>query len=222
MNQRILFFIVFIFGICIGEMLMAKEFHYPGEELNGTWQVIKHDYRGVTDIDSPQIKDFFDSSNDSVNSMFLLPDGQKIGFWMTGESHIINPLERPRSGMDIGMKLVFPLNKSLCKPGAWDYLCDKNGNFDLNNIDIKKNIKDNSYIVAEPDGGMLNHDFLTAQAFAYLKSLWPNLKNYYYIVNINDGLNYFNIYPVKNNEEIMILAGGTGKAWFGMLLKRVK
>ena len=174
-------------------------------------------------MNSPAVKDFFDPSKSSINALFLLPDGQKIGFWLTGGAHTINPIERPNAGgMDIGMKLIFPLDASFCKPGAWDYLCDEKGNLDLNRDSVKKRIKDNAYIVATEDEAWLNQDFLPTRALSYIKQLWPNIKNYRYNVNIMDGLNSFDIHPMKNGNEILIPYFLHDGSRMGVLLRRVK
>ena len=220
MNRKIIFLIIFVLCIYWSSVLMAKEFHYPGEELNGTWQVVKHDYRDVKDMNSKAVKMFFDSLSSS--RMFQLPDGQKIAFWMTGESHVINPYEHPRSGMDIGKKLVFPLDKRLCKTAGWDYLCDEQGSFKFTDPDIKKNIKDNAYITTDTDEGMLNHNLMGAIELAYMKSRWPNVKNYSYDINLNDGDNHFNAYPMKDGNELLIRAGWLDGNDFILILKRIK
>ena len=221
MTKYILLCVFFTLGMSIPqEVLVAKEFHYPGQELNGTWQVVKHNYWGVEDVNAPYVKEFFNNpSNDFLNSMFLLPDGQKIGFWLTGDGHMISPLQHPRSGMDIGMKLIFPLDKRLCNSGAWDFLCDKNGNIKPE----KKDPKENSYTIATEGQGMLNPDFLSKQQLAHMKARWPNIKNYSYNINLGDGLFNFDIYPMKNNNDILIAIPLPSKgAWAGVLLKRVK
>ena len=220
MSRKIIFLIVFVLCVYWSNVLMAKEFHYPGEELNGTWQVVKHDYRGVKDMNSLEVKQFFDSLSGS--RIFQLPDGQKIAFWMTGESHVINPYERPRSGMDIGMKLVFPLDKRLCKTAGWDYLCDEQGNFKFTDPDIKKNIKDNAYITTNTDEGMLNHNLMSVVELTYMKSHWPNIKNYSYNINLNDGDTDFDVYPMKDNNELLIRGGWSAESEFILILKRIK
>jgi hypothetical protein len=197
---------------------MAKEFHYSGEELNGTWQVIEQDLRGVKNINSPEVKDFFKSTNDSINVMFL-PVGQKVNFWLTGSSHGYSPFDRLRTGMDIGMKLIFPINPRMCEMSAWDYLCDKNKKVNINN---QNGIKDNAYIVTNPDEGLLNHVFPTARELAYVKELWPDVKNYYYNLNMNGETSSYDIYPMKNNNEILFYATWDGGNRFGVLLKRTK
>ena len=197
---------------------MAKEFHYPGQELNGTWQVVKHDYRDIKDTNSPAVKKFLDPLNNTISAMLLLPDGQKISFELTGESQMISPLQHPRSGMNIGMKLIFPLDKRLCNSGFWKFLCDKNGNFDLE----KSKIKNNSYIITKNDAGMLNPEFLVKRQLAYMKVLWPNIKNYSYNINFNDGTVQFDVYPMRSGDEILIFSVLDDGSSIGLLLKRIK
>jgi hypothetical protein len=158
MKHFISFCFSFVFcAFMTQEAAMAKDYH--GKELNGTWEVVKWDFRGVKDMDAPEVKDILNTFNRS--NAFVLPVGQKIEFWLTGDSHGISPFQRPRSGMDIGMKLVFPISKDICKLRTWSYLCDKNGNPDLSDEDIKKHIKDNALVITDVGDGMLNTVFQT-------------------------------------------------------------
>jgi len=230
MKKSILFVIFILFVSTCKETVMAKEFRYPGQELNGTWQVVKHDLYSAKDTDSPEEiekswKSFLSSDDDNVISAMVLPIGQKIVFEMTGESIGYGIPGRYRDGMAIGMKLLFPISPEICKANAWDYLCDKNGNLDLYNKKkyIREKIKDDAYIVADVDSGLLNFKFTETDPFR--RKLWPGIKKHSYSLSINDGTFLFFVYPMKGDNEILFSTYydyGKEKYLFGILLKRIK
>jgi hypothetical protein len=189
---------------CIGmpaEILLAKGANYPGKELNGTWEVIKNDI-------------YMEDSNE-----IFLPIGQKIAFWLTGDSHGYGEIQRARTGMDIGMKLVFPIDKNICKLKAWDYLCDESGNFDLD----KAWIKNNAYIVTSSDNGLLSSISMDTEYLAIIKKNWSkNVKKYYYYLNMNAEVRSYDVHPMKNGNEILIFGSSVYGSQFPALLRRVK
>jgi len=202
MRRIALLFVVSIFCICApSETILAREVQYVGQELNGTWQVVKNDipFEGADEV--------------------FLPIGQKVAFWLTGDSHGYSPLQRPRTGMDIGMKLILPIDKSVCKLSAWNYLCDKNENLKLDG----DNIKNDAYVVTDADDGLLNKEFMGTKELAVIKKNWSkNIKNYFYHLNMNDESRSYDIYPMKNGNEILVFSSWTGVIQFPALLRRVK
>jgi len=204
--------VLFCIGIC-QEPLMAKEFRYPGQELNGTWQVVKND---LTAKDADRI---------------FLPVGQQIGIFVTGERRTYKLFDRSTlSGTSAGMKLIFPLNKNICKSNSvWDFLCNDNGTFNLNDKDIKPNIRYGAYFITGFDGayegedfGLLNQVSLNATTLTDFQKIWPDIKNYYYELTISNGYDRYKIYPMNKGNEILLL-GYSGKSkLFPELLRRVK
>jgi len=227
MKYPALFCIAFMLCICTPKESFAdKELHYPGQELNGTWQVVKHELHSVKGTDSPEEmekswKSFL--SDDMFTSAMVLPIGQKIAFEMSGENIGYGIPGHYRDGMAIGMKLLFPISPEICKASRWDYLCNKNGNLDLNDKYAREKIKDGAYTVTDVDSGLLNYNFIRTDPF--LKKLWPNIKKYSYSLSMNDGSFLFSVYPMKGDNEILFLGYyfyNKEKYLFGILLKRVK
>jgi len=226
MKYPALFCIAFMLCICTPKESFAdKEFRYPGQELNGTWQVVKHDFRGTKDMDSPETKKSFDSflKDDRYSTVMILPIGQKIVFEMTGESIGYGIPGHYRDGMAIGMKLLLPIVPEICKASGWNYLCDKNGNLDLYNEKkyIRKKIKDGAYTVADVDSGLLNYDLNGVGS--EIRKLWPNIKKHSYTVSLNDGSFLFFVYPMKDDKEIMFNTDfGEKRDMIGIILERIK
>jgi len=202
MRRLVLSFVVII--LCIfapNEAILAKGFRSSGQELNGTWQVVKND---IPFEDADEV---------------FLPVGQKIAFWLTGNSHGYGPLQRPRTGMDIGMKLMLPIDKNICRLQAWHYLCDEHGNLAID----KNHIENNAYIVTDTDRGLLNVTVMRAKDAADFRKNWQqNIKNYSYNLNMNAESRLYEIHPMKNGNEILIFGVWSGGIQFPALLRRVK
>jgi len=218
------YFISCLAAFVLGALLLqggatASERNYPGKELNGTWEVVKWDFHGVKGMDSPEVKEFFSSSH---NSAIILPVGQIIGFWLTGERTGFITVGRRVSGYAVGMKLFLPISNDVCNVGAWKYLCNDNGNVDLSDKDLKNDIKGDALVVTDSYQGMLNLGYPLPKSMVFYKKLWPNIKNFFYDLNMNDGGYIYSIFPTKNKDEIIFFAPGKGESWFGVVLRRVK
>jgi len=121
--------------------------------------------------------------------------------------------------MEIGMKLIFPIDNGVCKLNAWDFLCDSSGKVNLNHLINQKGIKDDGYIVTNDSQGLLNTAFMKAKEVVIFKKDWSmNIKSYYYYLDMNGGSHSYSIYPIKNGDEIFLFGPGGLPA----LLKRVK
>jgi len=202
MRRLVLSFVVIILCICVPkETILAKGSRYPGQELNGTWQVVKNDipFEGADEV--------------------FLPVGQKVAFWLTGDSHGYGPFQRTRTGMDIGMKLMLPMDKNICGLKAWDYLCDEHGNLNLD----KNDIEGNAYVVTDESRGLLNVVVMRGKESVDFKKNWrKDAKNYYFNLNMNAESHLYDIHPMKNGNEILIFSFGAGVTRFPALLRRVK
>lgn len=122
-----LLFLFFIFNMLEINSAFSRGFGYPGQELLGTWRVVRND---LSEFPQPVSQEVM---NGLVDQPYFLPVGQLIevtfdGIYETSGSVRGGTDENPHPKVpQLIFRTIPPLSQSLCKFGVWKRAICENG-----------------------------------------------------------------------------------------------
>ena len=187
--------LVLVFVSCTG-LAIAQKFRYPGQELLGTWRIVRYD---LSEFKQPVPQEVLDGLFDIS---FLLPPGQLIEVTFNG-IYAQPPAKTSRPWLNF--KIISPISDQICQFGIWKRSICENGKVpDEFTLEGDYGI----WVVQhELEKDLSNSIALNVERKRLVQ--WPDaLPGEYFLGSSGRSFGEMNIRVMKNNQLLVMFIGG--------------